>query len=86
MFSFFIFYWVVSHEWLEIPTYAVAGVSLGLFGLGVLGLSYGIFSASWDEDRVGGWFGWPEFTSNLGKTLEAWRIARKEAKETKTNT
>ncbi|MEA5536098.1 PAM68 family protein [Crocosphaera sp. XPORK-15E] len=81
MSSFFIFYWIVSHKWLEIPTVAVGAVSLGLFGLGVLGLSYGIFSASWDENHVGGWWGWQEFTANLGRTLQAWRTARQETKK-----
>ncbi|MDJ0731398.1 MAG: PAM68 family protein [Crocosphaera sp.] len=81
MSSFFIFYWIVSHDWLDIPTSAVGAVSLGLFGLGVLGLSYGIFSASWDEHRVGGWWGWQEFTQNLGRTVKAWRNARQEAKK-----
>ncbi|MEM8779080.1 MAG: PAM68 family protein [Cyanobacteria bacterium P01_G01_bin.49] len=81
MSSFFIFYWIVSHGWLEIPTAAVGAVSLGLFGLGVLGLSYGIFSTSWDENHLGGWWGWQEFTVNLGRTLQAWRSARQEAKK-----
>ena len=57
MFSFLAFYWVVSHDWLEIPPYVVFAVSLGLLGLGVLGLSYGIFSTSWDEERSGHWLG-----------------------------
>ena len=81
MSSFFVFYWIVSHDGLDIPTSAVGAVSLGLFGLGVLGLSYGIFSTSWDEHRVGGWWGWEEFTQNLGRTVEAWRNARQEAKK-----
>ncbi len=81
MSSFFVFYWIVSHQWLDIPTAAVGAVSLGLFGLGVLGLSYGIFSSSWDEHHVGSWWGWQEFTSNLGRTIEAWRNARQEAKK-----
>ncbi|MDJ0657881.1 MAG: PAM68 family protein [Crocosphaera sp.] len=81
MSSFFVFYWIVSHDWLDIPNSAVGAVSLGLFGLGVLGLSYGIFSSSWDEHRVGGWWGWQEFTQNLGRTVQAWRNARQEAKK-----
>lgn len=80
MSSFFVFYWIVSHDWLDIPTSAVGAVSLGLFGLGILGLSYGIFSASWDEHRVGGWWGWQEFKQNLSRTVKAWRNARQEAK------
>lgn len=81
MSSFFVFYWVVSHDLLDIPTAAVGAVSLGLFGLGVLGLSYGIFSTSWDENTLGSWWGWQEFTLNLGRTIEAWRNARQEAKK-----
>lgn len=80
MLSFLVFYWIVSHELLEIPSSAVGAVSLGLFGLGVLGLSYGIFSSSWDEDRVGGWLGTKEFQVNFGRMRAAWRAAR-EAKE-----
>jgi hypothetical protein len=79
MSSFFVFYWIVRNDLLDIPAAAVGAVSLGLFGLGVLGLSYGILSTSWDEDRLGGWFGWQEFTVNFGRMRAAW----KEAKEAK---
>lgn len=79
MFSFVGFYVVVSQGWLEIPTYVVLAVSLLLFGLGVFGLSYGIFSTSW-EDEPGSWWGWSEFRLNLGRTLSAWRSARTEAR------
>ncbi|MDW8463816.1 MAG: PAM68 family protein [Geminocystis sp.] len=61
------------------PNTAVLLVTLGLFGLGVLGLSYGIFSASWDEDRVGSWWGWSEFKLNFGRFVSAWREHRQKA-------
>ena len=80
VFSFFAAYWIVSRELFELPTYAVVFVSMGLFGLGVLGLSYGLFSTSWEEDRVGGWLGFDEFKLNLGRTIKAWRSAKKAAK------
>ncbi len=83
MSSFFVFYWIVSNDWLEIPSYVVLAVSLGLFGLGVLGLSYGIFSASWDENRAGDWWGWEEFKINVGRTIKAWRDSQQAAKEAK---
>ena len=79
MSSFFIFYWVVTNDLLDIPNSVVGAISLGLFGLGVLGLSYGIFSASWDENQVGSLWGWQEFTQNLGRTVKAWRNAREES-------
>ncbi len=77
--SFFVFYVVVNQEWFKVPNTAVLLVSMGLFGLGVLGLSYGILSTSWDEERVGTWWGWSDFTINFGRFTSAWRNARQES-------
>ena len=85
MFSFIAFYLIVSRDWLEIPNYAVFAVSLLFFGLGVVGLSYGIFSTSWEESEPGSWWGWSEFRLNLGRMLNAWRNARQEAQAAKDN-
>ncbi|MFP4253020.1 MAG: PAM68 family protein [Halothece sp.] len=74
--SFFVFYWIVSKDLLELPPYTVVLVSMGLFGLGVLGLSYGLISASWDEGRLGTRFGWEEFKANTKRLISAWRSAR----------
>ena len=76
--SFFIFYVIVTQGWLEVPTSIVVLFSMGLFGLGVLGLSYGILSTSWDEDRIGTWWGWSEFTVNFSRMTSAWKSAKKE--------
>ena len=73
---FFISYYIVSHGWFKLPNVAVLLVSMGFFGLGVLGLSYGILSASWDEERIGGSLGWQEFKVNLGRMVSAWRSSR----------
>ena len=75
MTSFIAFYLVVSRGWLEVPSYAAFAVSLLFFGLGVVGLSYGIFSSSWEE-TPGDFWGWAEFRLNLGRTLTAWRKSR----------
>jgi Photosynthesis affected mutant 68 len=61
---------------IELPNVAVLLVSLGCLGLGVLGLSYGVLSASWDEESSGTALGWPEFRLNLGRMLEGWKEAR----------
>ncbi|MBW4657934.1 MAG: PAM68 family protein [Drouetiella hepatica Uher 2000/2452] len=67
----------------DLPTYAVLLVSLGWFGLGVLGLSYGVLSASWDEEVVGSLVGWDEFTTNWGRMRANWRNNAELAKAAK---
>jgi len=79
MLTFIVSYFIVSRHLFKLPTVAVFLVSLGFFGLGVLGLSYGAFSASWDEGRVGSWFGWSEFRTNLGRAIASWKEARENA-------
>jgi Photosynthesis affected mutant 68 len=78
--SFVVSYYVVINKIIELPTVAVLLVSLGFFGLGVLGLSYGILSTSWDEDRVGSPLGGEEFALNLGRMVQAWKTSRQEAR------
>lgn len=78
VFVFFAAYWVVSHQWLELPNTAVLLVSMGCFGLGVLGLSYGILSTSWDEDQPGSFLGGEQVATNWSRITAAWRVAREE--------
>lgn len=78
MLTFVVSYIIVSQHLFKLPTVAVFLVSLGCFGLGVLGLSYGALSASWDEDRLGSWLGWSEFRVNFGRTVESWRTAKQK--------
>ena len=71
--TFIASYVVVSHNWFKLPNVAVVFVSMGFFGLGVLGLSYAVLSASWDEEIPGSPLGWNEFTLNWGRMRSAWR-------------
>jgi hypothetical protein len=73
MSTFVVSYLVVSNDLINLPTYAVLLVSLGWFGLGVVGLTYGVLSASWDEDAVGSRLGWAEFTTNWQRMTSTWR-------------
>jgi hypothetical protein len=77
---FFTSYLIVSQDWFKLPTLVPLLLTMGCFGLGVIGLSYGILSTSWDEDRIGTWWGWEEFGLNFGRMRSAWRSAKKEAK------
>ncbi|MEG5035166.1 PAM68 family protein [Microcoleus sp. AT3-D2] len=74
--TFFVSYLIVSKGLFDLPNTAVLLVSMGCFGLGVLGLSYGVLSASWDEEVSGSTLGWEEFNTNFGRMREAWRAAK----------
>lgn len=76
--TFFVSYIIVSHGWFKLPHIAVLLTSMGFFGLGVLGLSYGVLSASWDEEVVGSMLGWQEFKVNWGRMVSAWRETRQK--------
>ena len=76
MSSLLVFYWLKVKEVVELPPYTAFAVSFGFLGLGVLGLSYGLFSASWDEERVGSVWGGDEFKINLGRTRDAWKASK----------
>ncbi|MEO1004972.1 MAG: PAM68 family protein [Cyanobacteria bacterium J06638_38] len=76
MSSLFVFYWLKVKEVIELPPYVALAVSFSFLLLGVVGLSYGLFSASWDEERVGGIWGTEELKLNLGRTKDAWKASK----------
>lgn len=71
--TFVVSYFLVSKHIVDLPTSAVVLLSMLFLGIGVVGLSYGAISASWDEGRVGSWWGSEEFKTNFGHLREAWR-------------
>jgi hypothetical protein len=74
--TFIVSYIAVINKWFEMPNTLVVLVSMAFLGTGVLGLTYGALSASWEEGRVGSWFGWQEFQQNFGNLREAWKAQR----------
>lgn len=70
--TFFVSYYLVVNQVVELPSYFVLLITLGCFGLGVVGLTYGVLSASWDEERPGTRFGLDEFQINFGRMTSAW--------------
>ncbi|MEL7494568.1 MAG: PAM68 family protein [Cyanobacteria bacterium J06554_11] len=72
---FFLSYYLLSREIVEFAPVVVLLTTMGCFGLGVVGLTYGMLSASWDE-APGGLVGLDEFKLNLGRMLDAWRESR----------
>ncbi|MDS3860229.1 PAM68 family protein [Thermosynechococcaceae cyanobacterium BACA0444] len=72
-------YVIVKQELFELPNVAVVLVSMGFFGLGVVGLSYGVISASWEEELSGSFLGWSEFRLNLGRIIESWQTRKQNS-------
>lgn len=72
---FFLSYYLMSRQFIEIPPVAVLLVTMGCFGLGVLGLTYGVLSASWDTEP-GGLVGLKEFKLNFGRAVESWKAGK----------
>lgn len=81
MLSFVLFYVVKTNDLLEIPSFVPLIVSISFFGIGMVGLSYGILSASWDEKRTGSWLGVEEFKINWQRMIAAWQNSRKTTQE-----
>ncbi|XP_020085443.1 protein PAM68, chloroplastic isoform X2 [Ananas comosus] len=61
-FPFFYYLKVVAK--VDVPTWIPFGVSFFFFGSALLGVSYGIVSASWDPTRDGSLLGWNEARRN----------------------
>ncbi|MBD2495232.1 PAM68 family protein [Nostoc sp. FACHB-280] len=71
-------YLLATQAQIKIAPIAVLLVNMGLFGLGVLGITYGVLSASWDEERPGGLLGISEFSTNFGRMVAVWRETRQK--------
>lgn len=71
-------YLLIIYTDIKLPPLLVLLVNMGLFGLGVVGISYGVLSASWDEQRAGNLLGWSEFTTNFGRMVAGWRETRQK--------
>lgn len=78
---FFISYGLVVRQVVDLPNVAVLLTTLGCFGLGVVGLSYGALSTSWEENRPGSWLGLDEFQVNFGRMINAWRETREARRD-----
>lgn len=76
--TFWVSYGIHVYTEFQLPNVAVLLTSIGCFGLGVLGLSYGVLSASWDENAPGSLVGWAEFTTNFSRMTAAWRSAKEK--------
>ncbi len=58
-------YSLIKYGGVQLPNVAVVLVSMGFLGLGVLGITYGGLSASWDLGRKGSLLGFEEAKINF---------------------
>jgi len=72
-------YLLVSRGILAIPTVVTLAASGGCFLLGLLGLSYGVLSASWEE-APGSRFGIEQIGLNLGRVSASLKAMRQGGK------
>ncbi len=70
--SFFANYYILTQTSIELPPYFTFAETLAFFGLGFVGISYGVLSASWDT-APGSRLGFSEFRTNLGNLTQAWQ-------------
>jgi hypothetical protein len=68
--SFVGFWYFATYKDMEFQPVTVAVTTIGLLVVGLLGITYSIFSTSWDEDREGGLLGIEEAKKNLGNIKE----------------
>ena len=73
MLLFPLFYYVKKVQGVDLPVWAVYIVQTSVFGGGLLGISYGIISSSWDPQREGSFLGWNEFQTNLPLVLNRFK-------------
>lgn len=65
-----LFYYLKVSMELEVPMWLVYMFQYIMFGGGLLGITYGIMSTSWDPTREGGVWGWTEFQANLAIVMK----------------
>lgn len=82
LFVFFVVYFVLKFKYdITVLPVVVATSTLGTIGLATLGITYGIFSSSWDEDEEGSTFGWSEAKKNFVRARDGILGARQREME-----
>jgi hypothetical protein len=71
-------YFAIANHLFKVQNTVVLLTSMACLGLSVLGLTYGILSASWEEDETvkGSLLGIEEFKINFGRMADAYRASK----------
>lgn len=79
---FFAVYFVLKYKYdITVLPVVVAFSTLGAVALATGGITYGIFSSSWDEDIDGSKLGWKEAKMNAVRARDGLLGARQREKE-----
>jgi len=68
--TFVLFWYFATYKNMEFQPTLVAYSTIGVMTIGLLGITYSVMSASWDEDVEGSLTGVDEFKKNLGSVQE----------------
>lgn len=77
--SFVAFWYLVTYKNLEFEPVTVAVSTIGILVVGLFGITYSIFSTSWDEDREGDMLGLEEAKRNLDNVRDGLGRSRENA-------
>jgi len=73
------FWYMATYQDMEFQPALVAASTIGLLAIGLVGITYSIMSASWDEDREGSFLGTDEFSKNVDNIKEGLSRSRENA-------
>lgn len=79
MASFVGFWYLATYRDMEFQPVLVAGTTIALLAIGLVGITYSLLSASWDEDREGSILGTDEFSRNIGNIKSGLTRSRNNA-------
>eukprot|EP01083_Nonionella_stella_P191167 707737_1 len=77
--AFITFWYLATYKNYEFQPALVAFSTIGILGAGLLGITYSVMSASWDEDGDGSALGVDEFKKNLGSIKDGLKRTRENA-------
>eukprot|EP00562_Extubocellulus_spinifer_P008797 CAMPEP_0178494604 /NCGR_PEP_ID=MMETSP0696-20121128/13101_1 /TAXON_ID=265572 /ORGANISM="Extubocellulus spinifer, Strain CCMP396" /LENGTH=297 /DNA_ID=CAMNT_0020122689 /DNA_START=56 /DNA_END=949 /DNA_ORIENTATION=+ len=70
------FWYFATYKDVEFEPIVVAGSTIALLAISLLGITYSVLSASWDDDRDGSGLGIDEFQKNVGSISEGVKRSR----------
>lgn len=77
--TFIVFWYLATYKNMEFQPALVAFSTIAVLGLGLLGITYSVMSASWDPEEEGSLLGTEEFSKNLGNISAGLKRSRENA-------